>query len=149
MPEFSPWPDDSSAFHAPSAEPISPQQISHDPEFRSLRRARLRFGVRATALSVGAFLLYVLLSSFAPGVMNQPLIGHLTLGLALGLGQFVVMAATAWSYVRHMRTEVDPLAGHFRSQLRHEPLRPRSSAHGTAPHGTAPQAQGARGYRTW
>ena len=91
MPEFSPWPDDSSAFHAPSAEPISPQQISHDPEFRSLRRARLRFGVRATALSVGAFLLYVLLSSFAPSVMNQPLIGRLTLGLALGLAQFAVM----------------------------------------------------------
>ncbi|MFF3334610.1 DUF485 domain-containing protein [Streptomyces sp. NPDC002888] len=144
MPEFSPWPDNSSAFHAPHTEPISPQQISHDPEFRSLRRARLRFGVRATALSVGAFLLYVLLSSFAPGVMNQPLIGHFTLGLALGLGQFAVMAATAWFYVRHMRTKVDPLAGHFRSQLRHEPLRPRPAARSTVT-----QAQGTRGYGTW
>ncbi|WP_037682209.1 DUF485 domain-containing protein [Streptomyces griseus] len=147
MPEFSPWPDDSSAFHAPQSRPISPQQISHDPEFRSLRRARLRFATRATALSVGAFLLYVLLSSFAPGVMNEPLIGHFTLGLALGLGQFVVMAVTAWRYATYMRTKVDPLADHFRSQLRHEPLRPRPAAQAQTP---APaQAQGTRGFPTW
>ncbi|MFF9118664.1 DUF485 domain-containing protein [Streptomyces massasporeus] len=48
------------------------------PDFRSLRRAQRRFGIRATILSVGGFLLYVLLSSFVPAVMNQPLFGRLT-----------------------------------------------------------------------
>ncbi|MBX9364578.1 DUF485 domain-containing protein [Streptomyces sp. WAC04114] len=86
------------------------------PDFRSPRRAQRRFGIRATILSVGGFLLYVLLSSFVPAVMNQPLFGRLTLGLTLGLGQFAVMGVTAWCYVRHMRTRVDPLARGLRSR---------------------------------
>ncbi|WP_373559147.1 DUF485 domain-containing protein [Streptomyces sp. SA15] len=117
--------------------------MSDDPEFHSLRRTHRRFGIRATVLSVGGFLLYVLLSSFAPGVMNQPLLGHLTLGLALGLGQFAVMGVTAWYYVRHMRTKVDPLAHRLRAQRhRNETARPDTAAQ--TPYNTSP-----RGFRTW
>ncbi|MFE5812283.1 DUF485 domain-containing protein [Streptomyces sp. NPDC056479] len=130
--------------------------MSEDPEFHSLRRAQRRFGVRATLLSVGGFLLYVLLSHTVPGLMNQRLAGDLTLGLALGLGQFVVMGVTAWCYVRHMRTRVDPLVRGLGSRLHHQPetlhRRPDpGSSHGAAPHGQAGQAvhPGARGYRTW
>lgn len=68
-------------------------------------------------MSVGGFLSYVLLSSFVPGVMNQRLIGHLTLGLALGLAQFAVMGVTAFLYVRHMRKNIDPVARRLRAQL--------------------------------
>lgn len=71
----------------------------------------------ATALSVGGFLSYVLLSSFAPELMNQRLIGHLTLGLALGLAQFAVMGVTAFLYVRHMREKIDPVVGRLRAQM--------------------------------
>jgi uncharacterized membrane protein (DUF485 family) len=76
-----------------------------------------RFGVWATTLSVGGFLSYVLLSSFVPGVMNQRLIGQLTLGLALGLAQFAVTGVTAYLYVRHMRKNIDPVVGRLRMQL--------------------------------
>ncbi|MGP4014071.1 DUF485 domain-containing protein [Streptomyces sp. 4N124] len=89
--------------------------ISDHPDFHLLRRAQRRFGMKATLLSVGGFLLYVLLSSFAPGVLNQRLFGHLTLGLAIGLGQFAVMAVTAWRYTRYMSTRVDPLARGLRA----------------------------------
>jgi uncharacterized membrane protein (DUF485 family) len=71
----------------------------------------------ATVLSVGAFLSYVVLSSFAPGVMNQRLAGHLTVGLALGLTQFAVIGVTAWLYPRHMRRNVDPVVRRLRAQL--------------------------------
>ncbi|MDN0198743.1 DUF485 domain-containing protein [Streptomyces sp. S.PNR 29] len=142
MPEYSPWPDDSSTFQLRNAEPVGPQRISDDPEFHSLRRDRLRFGTRATILSVGTFLLYVLLSSFAPGMMNQPLLGRLTLGLALGLAQFAVMGVTAWCYVRHMSAKADPLARRLRAQ-RHRNETPRPSAVAQAPY------NGTRGYRTW
>lgn len=71
----------------------------------------------ATALSVGGFLAYVLLSSFAPGLLNQRLIGHLTVGLILGLAQFALIGVTAWLYVRHMRKNVDPVARRLRAQL--------------------------------
>lgn len=68
-------------------------------------------------MSVGGFLAYVLLSSFVPGVMNQRLIGHLTLGLTLGLAQFAVMGVTAYLYVRHMRKNFDPVARRLRAHL--------------------------------
>ncbi|WP_338900571.1 DUF485 domain-containing protein [Streptomyces sp. TG1A-60] len=93
------------------------QPVHAHPEFRSISAAYRRFGAWATGLSVGGFLSYVLLSSFVPGVMNQRLIGHLTLGLALGLAQFAVMGATAYLYVRHMRRNIDPVARRLRAQL--------------------------------
>lgn len=49
--------------------------------------------------------------------MNQRLIGHLTLGLTLGLAQFAVMGVTAFLYVRHMRENVDPVVRRLRAQL--------------------------------
>lgn len=148
MPEYSPRPDNS-FFHPPNAEHAPSQRISDDPEFHTLRQAQRRFGTRATVLSVGGFLLYVLLSSFAPAVMNQPLFGHLTIGLTLGLGQFAVMAVTAWYYVRHMRSRVDPLARGLRSrrQQQEEARRPGKDM----PRRGAGQAAqyGTRGYRSW
>jgi uncharacterized membrane protein (DUF485 family) len=124
VPENSAWPYDTppypmanTPYPMANGDQLQPRPISDHPEFHSLRRAHRRFGTRATLLSVGWFLLYVLLSSFAPGVMNEPLFGHLTVGLALGLGQFVVMAVTMWCYVRHMRTRVDPLARGLRAEL--------------------------------
>ncbi|MGN9758259.1 DUF485 domain-containing protein [Streptomyces sp. SD31] len=151
VPEFSPWHDNSFTSSSPSNEPARPapsQRISEHPEFHSLRRAQRRFGVRATLLSVGGFLLYVLLSHSVPGLMNQRLLGHLTLGLALGLGQFVVMGVTAWCHVRHMRTRVDPLARGLGSRLdQHEANSLRSAAHRGE---SQPTVQpGSRGYRTW
>ncbi|MFD4038635.1 DUF485 domain-containing protein [Streptomyces sp. NPDC058605] len=140
VPEFSPWHDNSLTSNSPVNGPVPYKRISEDAEFHSLRRAQRRFGVRATILSVGGFLLYVLLSHTAPGLMNQRLTGNLTLGLALGLGQFVVMGVTAWCYVRHMRTRVDPLARGLASRLRQQEL---GSPHAAAPHGEA------GGHRTW
>lgn len=138
MPEFSPWHDNSLTSNSPVNDPLPYKRISEDAEFHSLRRAQRRFGVRATILSVGGFLLYVLLSHAAPGLMNQRLTGHLTLGLALGLGQFVVMGVTAWCYVRHMRTRVDPLARGLASRLRQQeldhPAPQRPTARPGAPH---------------
>jgi uncharacterized membrane protein (DUF485 family) len=140
VPEFSPWHDNSLTSNSPVNDPVPYKRISEDAEFHSLRRAQRRFGVRATILSVGGFLLYVLLSHAAPGLMNQRLTGNFTLGLALGLGQFVVMGVTAWCYVRHMRTRVDPLARGLASRLRQQEL---GSPHAAAPHGEA------GGHPTW
>ncbi|WP_405892511.1 DUF485 domain-containing protein [Streptomyces sp. NBC_00104] len=106
---------DSSVPYPPTR--TSRQPIHAHPEFRSISAAYRRFGVGATTLSVGGFLSYVLLSSFVPGVMNQRLFGHLTLGLTLGLAQFAVMGVTAFLYVRHMRRNIDPVVRRLRSQL--------------------------------
>jgi uncharacterized membrane protein (DUF485 family) len=84
-----------------------------------MRSAYRSFGTAATLVSVGGFLTYVLMSSFAAGLMNQSLFGHLTVGLALGLGQFVLMGVTIWLYVRHMHRRIDPVTHRLRAQAQH------------------------------
>ncbi|MET7732175.1 DUF485 domain-containing protein [Streptomyces sp. NPDC005402] len=100
-------------------EPADRQSVSRRPAYQSLRRGHRRFGVRATAVAVGGFLLYVLLSGFAPGLMNTAVRGHLTIGLALGLGQFVLMGVIVWRYLVHMRTQVTPVVRGLRGLVRH------------------------------
>ncbi|GAA3841135.1 hypothetical protein GCM10023083_85370 [Streptomyces phyllanthi] len=99
-------------------EPPGPQAIHHDPEFHAMRRAYGSFGTVAVLLAAGGFLSYVLLSSFAPDLMNLRLVGHLTVGLTLGLAQFVVMGVAAWRYTRHMSKRIDPTVRRLRAQQR-------------------------------
>lgn len=120
---------------APVAESPTGHGIQAHPEFRSMRGSYRRFGATAVALAVGGFLLYVLLSSFAPDVMNLRLAGHLTLGLALGLAQFGVMALVVWRYTVHMRRRIDPVAHRMRELERRETAQPRQPR--------------VRGYRSW
>lgn len=148
MPDYSPWPDNSSTFHVPTSEPVNSERMTDDPEFQSLRRAQQHFGLWATVLSVGGFLLYVLLSSFAPGVMNTPVTGRLTLGLVLGLGQFLVMGVTVWAYVRYMRDRVDPSARSFRSRLQQRESAARRRA-GVPRARTGRGLGGTRGFGSW
>jgi uncharacterized membrane protein (DUF485 family) len=142
--DFPPRPDLAAPYAAPAPPPQHP---SEEPEFHALRRAQYRFGFRATVLSVSSFLLYVLLSGFAPVVMNLTLAGRMTLGLALGLAQFAVMGVTAWRYVRHMRTRVDPAARAL-ARGRHTPAP--SPGAGVPPRATGPApARAPKGGRTW
>ncbi len=73
--------------------------------------------------------------------MNQRLIGHLTLGLLLGLAQFAVMGVTAGLYVRHMRKNFDPIARRLRAQLDDDRAAEQRRAPGRVPAG--------RRFRTW
>ncbi|MEU6355976.1 DUF485 domain-containing protein [Streptomyces sp. NPDC047072] len=120
------------------------QLVAQEAAYREMRRAHRRFGARATAGAVGGFLLYVLLSSFLPGLMNTPLSGHLTIGLALGLGQFVLMGVIVWRYLAHVRTDVTPVVRGLRGLARHhETVSRERSAFETR---TAPRGEE---YRPW
>ncbi len=115
-----------------------------------MRSAYRSFSTMATLVSVGGFLTYVLLSSFAAGLMNQALIGRLTIGLALGLGQFVLMGVTIWLYVRHMRRRVDPVTHRLRAQLRENRTRAQAQVQAQARAQAGPRhAPSGRRPRTW
>ncbi|MBV9026756.1 MAG: DUF485 domain-containing protein [Streptomycetaceae bacterium] len=88
----------------------------HDADFRELRQISRTFGAKKMLLGVGSFLLYVLLSCFAPALMDLPVLGHITVGFVLGLLQFVIMAAIARLHAVHMRTEVEPLVDQLREE---------------------------------
>ncbi|MFD3497860.1 DUF485 domain-containing protein [Streptomyces sp. NPDC058678] len=119
--------------------------MSHGPACQSLRRAHRRSGARATAAAGGGFLLYVLLSGFVPGLMNSSPSGHLTLGLALGLGQFALMAVIVWRRLVHMRTRVAPAVRGLRGLARHQE---EAAARGRAA-ARPPVAPRAGEYRPW
>jgi uncharacterized membrane protein (DUF485 family) len=130
--------------HEAGPEPADRQSVSREPSYQALRRSHRRFGVRATAVAVGGFLLYVLLSSFLPALMNTPVSGHLTIGLALGLGQFVLMGVIVWRYLVHMRTRVTPVVRGLRGLVRHHESAGRERAAFEAR--TAPREEE---YRPW
>jgi uncharacterized membrane protein (DUF485 family) len=118
--------------------------MAQSPEFQLLRRAHRRSGARLTAVAVGGFLLYVLLSGFTPGLMNTSLSGHLTLGLALGLGQFALMALVARRRLVHLRTHADPIARGFRTRAPRAQPDPQSGD--SVPFAAARRTEG---FRAW
>jgi uncharacterized membrane protein (DUF485 family) len=64
----------------------------------------------STLTALGSFVLYVLLSCFAPDLMGSAIAGEVSLGMALGVFQLVVTFAAILWYGRSARRSVDPLA---------------------------------------
>ncbi|MDD7920499.1 DUF485 domain-containing protein [Actinomycetospora callitridis] len=90
------------------ATPSAYQEVQRSPEFISLRRRWRGFIFTMSAVFLGWFLVYVLLSDFAHGVVNTR-IGdtNFTVGLLLGLLQFVSTFTIATIYVRFANKNLD------------------------------------------
>ncbi|MBV2151342.1 DUF485 domain-containing protein [Kitasatospora sp. SUK 42] len=86
------------------------QLIDESPEFRSLRSSFRSFAFPVTIGFVLWYLLYVLLSCYAPGLMGTKVLGHVNVALVLGLLQFVTTFAIAAWYARYAGRRIDPSA---------------------------------------
>jgi uncharacterized membrane protein (DUF485 family) len=86
------------------------ERISALPEFSELRRRYRAFILPATAVFILWYLLYVVLSMWAPGFMGQQLAGNINVALVWGLLQFVSTFVIARLYSRYSTRELDPLA---------------------------------------
>jgi uncharacterized membrane protein (DUF485 family) len=82
--------------------------IHDSPEFTALRRRFRRFVFPMTALFFLWYLTYVLLAAYARDFMSHRLFGLLTVGLVLGLLQFVSTGVITFAYVRYARRNLDP-----------------------------------------
>jgi uncharacterized membrane protein (DUF485 family) len=82
--------------------------IYDSPEFTALRRRFRAFVFPMAALFLLWYLTYVLLAAYARGFMSHRLSGLVTVGLVLGLLQFVSTAAITFGYVRNARRRLDP-----------------------------------------
>ena len=94
-------------------------QAQASPEFVELKRRFRRFAFPMTVAFLAWYLLYVLLSTYAPDLMATPVFGNVNLGILLGLGQFVSTFVITHLYVAHANRRTDPISDEMRGRLEH------------------------------
>jgi len=101
-----------------SETPSAYQEVQASPEFASLRRRWRGFIFTMSAVFLGWFLVYVLLSDFAHGVVDTRIGGtNFTVGLVLGLLQFVSTFVIATLYVNFANKNLDDDAEALRQRV--------------------------------
>ncbi|MER5974053.1 MULTISPECIES: DUF485 domain-containing protein [unclassified Streptomyces] len=91
--------------------------VQAGPEFTELRHTYRSFAFPLTVAFVTWYLLYVLLSNYAGGLMGTKVLGNINVALVLGVAQFVTTFLIAWWYARHAATRLDPRAEAIKSRL--------------------------------
>lgn len=107
---FEPLENDFSGPADPAAHDGPPDfaAIREHPDFVAVRRRITRFVFPVSALFLAWYLTFVLLAAYAPGFMGTRVTGSVTVGLLLGLSQFVTTVAIMLAYARFTRKNVDP-----------------------------------------
>jgi uncharacterized membrane protein (DUF485 family) len=98
------------------------------PEFQELKRRFRAFAFPMTVAFLAWYLLYVLLSTYAPDFMATEVFGNVNVGILLGLGQFVSTFAITHLYVAHATRRTDPIADEMRERLEHHEYARRGEA---------------------
>jgi uncharacterized membrane protein (DUF485 family) len=91
--------------------------VEESPRFRELKKRQRSFIFPLAVAFLVWYFVYVLLSSFAPAFMAQPVFGAVTVGLLFGLGQFVTTFAITMGYVAYANRRLDPIAEELRDEL--------------------------------
>lgn len=91
--------------------------VEESAPFRELKRRQRNFIFPLGVAFLVWYFVYVLLSSFAPAFMAQPVFGAVTVGLLFGLGQFVTTFAITMGYVAYANRRLDPIAEDLREDL--------------------------------
>ena len=93
------------------------EEVQATDEFQGLKRTLRRFIFPATAVFLGWYLLYILLSAYARGFMDTKLIGNINVAYVLGLLQFVSTFVIAFVYSRYADKHFDPTADRIRERI--------------------------------
>ncbi|MDJ1113157.1 DUF485 domain-containing protein [Microbacterium dauci] len=97
--------------------------VEESPRFVELKRKHRSVVFPLAVLFLVWYFVYVLLSSFAPDFMAQQVWGHITIGLLLGLGQFVTTFAITMGYVSFANRKLDPISSEIRTDLERQETR--------------------------
>ena len=92
-------------------------QVQASPEFVELRRKLRRFIFPMSVAFLVWYLLYVLLAAYEPEFMSIKLSGDLTVGLLIGVLQFVSTFVITTIYVRYANKNLDPAAEQIRERM--------------------------------
>lgn len=96
------------------------QAVQRSEEFGRLRSSFRSFAIPMTVAFLVWYFAYVLLSTYAEGLMSTPVIGNLNLGLLMGISQFLMTFLITWLYIRHANRNLDPIAENLRDELEGE-----------------------------
>ncbi len=105
---------------APSPTPEQFQAVQRSEEFGRLRSSFRSFAIPMTVAFLVWYFAYVLLSTYAEGLMSTPVLGNLNLGLLMGISQFLMTFLITWLYIRHANRNLDPIAEKLRDELEGE-----------------------------
>ena len=110
-----------------SSEPTAPvptaaqfRAAQQSKEFIELRRTHRSFAFPMTVAFFVWYLVFVIVGAFFPEFMAIRLGGNITLGLILGLLQFVTTFLITFAYVRFSNRTLDPRATALRERLERE-----------------------------
>ena len=95
--------------HAEEQDPIY-ERLAATDDFKELRRRYRGFAIPWTVAFLVWYLLFVVMSNWAPDFMSTKVIGNINIALVFGLLQFVSTFAIAWLYSRYSTANLDPLA---------------------------------------
>lgn len=85
-------------------------EVQNSQEFAELRKKFRGFVFPMTGAFLAWYFLYVVLATYAPSFMATKVAGNITIGLILGLLQFVSTFAITMIYARWADRELDPAA---------------------------------------
>jgi uncharacterized membrane protein (DUF485 family) len=86
------------------------ERLAATDDFKELRRRYRGFAIPWTVAFLVWYLLFVVMSNWAPDFMSTKVIGNINIALIFGLLQFVSTFAIAWLYSRYSTANLDPLA---------------------------------------
>ena len=93
------------------------QRVQRSQEFQDLRHRFRRFVFPMTAFFMVWYLIYVILAAYAHDFMSIMVSGNITVGLLLGLAQFVSTFAITMIYARWANRKQDPVADRLREKI--------------------------------
>jgi uncharacterized membrane protein (DUF485 family) len=101
----------------PTVSSAAYTEVHRSQGFQELRRRHRSIVFPLTAIFLAWYFLYVLLADYAHDFMSKKVAGNITVGLVMGLLQFVSTFAIATVYVRFANKNLDPVAAEIRSEL--------------------------------
>lgn len=98
--------------------------VQESERFQGLRKMQRSFVFPLALFFLLWYFAYVLLAAYATDFMSQRVWGDITVGLLLGLGQFVTTFAITMWYVAFANRRLDPVATQIREELEKAEARP-------------------------
>jgi len=93
--------------------------FEENPTYKQLKKRQRGFVWPVLIAALAWYILYVILATYASKWMATPIAegSVISIGLVLGLGQFVTTFVITQWYVSYANKKLDPLASDLRSQL--------------------------------